>query len=175
MADLKLYGDKFFKNDKNEFIGFDSEWVDKINCKEKTETAIVQLSDYDGKNILILDMINLNKDKNFIEIFKEVFTNKKFIGFDLRDDLLNLPNDIQNHLKEKNELIDLKNIYKITTFESAKNFSEICKEFFGKPLCKYEQCSNWEMRPLRQSQLHYAALDAIYCCLVFKKLKEYKS
>ena len=175
VADLKLYGDKFFKNDKNEFIGFDSEWVDKINCKEKTETAIVQLSDYDGKNILILDMINLNKDKNFIEIFKEVFTNKKFIGFDLRDDLLNLPNDIQNHLKEKNELIDLKNIYKITTFESAKNFSEICKEFFGKPLCKYEQCSNWEMRPLRQSQLHYAALDAIYCCLVFKKLKEYKS
>ena len=31
-------------------------------------------------------MINLNKDKNFIQIFKDVFTNKKFIGFDLKDD-----------------------------------------------------------------------------------------
>ena len=170
--DLKLYGEKYFKN--SEFIGFDSEWVDKIKCKEKTETAIVQLSDYDGKNVLILDMINLPKNNNFINTFKEIFTGKKFIGYDLKDDLLNLPNEIMTHLQEKNELIDLQNIYKISTLESTKNCSEICKEFFGKPLCKYEQCSNWELRPLRQSQLHYAALDAIYCSLLFKKIIEKK-
>ena len=79
--DLKLYGEKYFCKSKTEYIGFDSEWVDNINCKEKTETAIVQLSDYDGKNILLLDMINLPKDKNFVLIFKEIFTDKKFIGF----------------------------------------------------------------------------------------------
>ena len=173
--DLKLYGEKYFKNSENEYIGFDSEWVGKINCKEKDETAILQLSDYAGKNILILDMINLPKDINFVNIFKDIFTKKKFIGFDIIDDLLNLPNDIMIHLKEKNELIDLRKLYRISTLEGNKSFSDICAEFFGKPLCKNEQCSNWEIRPLRESQLHYAALDAIYCCLLHKKIIENKN
>ena len=175
VEDLKLYGEKYFDKSRNEYIGFDSEWTDKINCKEKTETAIVQLSDYDGKNILLLDMINLTKDKDLTKVFKEIFTDKKIIGYDLKDDLINLPDDIAIHLQEKNEIIDLKNIYRIITFENPKSFSDLCKEFFGKPLCKQEQCSNWEKRPLRQSQLHYAALDAIYCSLLFKKLIEFKN
>ena len=120
-------------------------------------------------------MINLTKDKDLTKVFKEIFTDKKIIGYDLKDDLLNLPDDIAIHLQEKNEIIDLKNIYRIITFENPKSFSDLCKEYFDKTLCKQEQCSNWERRPLRQSQLHYAALDAIYCSLLFKKLIEFKN
>ena len=96
----------------------------------------------------------------------------KLVKFESKKEILELKTKIN---EKKEEIIDLRNIYTISTFGSIKSFSEICKEFFGKPLCKYEQCSNWENRPLRQSQLHYGALDAIYCCLLFKKLSEYKN
>ena len=33
-------------------------------------------------------------------------------------------------------------------------------ELIGKEICKGEQMSNWELRPLRKTQMHYGALDA---------------
>lgn len=35
------------------------------------------------------------------------------------------------------------------------------KHFYNVKLSKYEQCSGWEVRPLRKTQIHYAAIDAI--------------
>ena len=37
--------------------------------------------------------------------------------------------------------------------------SETCHSILGKHLCLNEQISNWENRPLRKSQQHYAAMD----------------
>lgn len=37
----------------------------------------------------------------------------------------------------------------------------------GKELSKYEQRSNWNRRPLKKTQSHYAALDAQMCLVLY--------
>lgn len=39
-----------------------------------------------------------------------------------------------------------------------------------KPLSKAEQCSNWGRRPLREAQMHYAALDSFIPLQLYHEL-----
>jgi len=38
------------------------------------------------------------------------------------------------------------------------------------PLSKIEQLSDWNRRPLRKAQIHYAALDAFILIILYEKL-----
>ena len=57
--------------------------------------------------------------------------------------------------------------------------AKVCERVLKKKLCKKEQMSNWENRPLRFSQEHYAAMDAWILpeiiMLMDKKAKQEKS
>ena len=37
-------------------------------------------------------------------------------------------------------------------------------------MSKGDQCSNWSKKPLRKSQLHYGALDAVICVMIYKEM-----
>lgn len=48
----------------------------------------------------------------------------------------------------------------------------MCQKFLHRKLSKYEQRGNWNRRPLKKTQLHYGALDAFSCVLVYDTIKD---
>ena len=58
----------------------------------------------------------------------------------------------------------LKKHYKSEVYSSLAYMSE---KFIGKKMCKYEQRSNWNRRPLKKTQICYACLDAIACVEIY--------
>ena len=59
-------------------------------------------------------------------------------------------------------MVDIsKSFKKVYPKETKSNLAFICDFVMKKRISKYEQCSGWRNRPLRLSQIHYAALDCI--------------
>jgi len=75
-------------------------------------------------------------------------------------------------------LFELKNESSNEKIVKDRGLSELVRLCFGKPLNKADQISNWEKRPLRKSQIYYAALDALCVLEVLiyfsKRLKSLK-
>ena len=44
--------------------------------------------------------------------------------------------------------------------------------YTGSKMCKFNQVSEWQSRPLRKSQVHYAALDSFVLLVIYSKLLE---
>ena len=159
---------KFFQNSK--IIGVDSEWKQQFYARNKEFCSIIQLANYDEKNVMILDMLKLSKEKDFVELFEKFFGNKIFVGYAFdSSDFEHFSIGIQNTFK-KVMLIDLRDLYQYKYLKKAKGLKYMCNEVLGVDLCKYEQCSFWENRPLKQSQIHYAAIDALVCITLYKKI-----
>ena len=167
----------YFVNSK--YIGIDSEWQQSFSIKEEVDVSIIQLSTDDEKCCIILDMLSLKYDNNFYAIFKKYFTGKIFVGFSLdKSDLIVFPPELKQFFEDTNSctIYDLCIIYNQKYLKKCSSLKVLTEELLGQKLCKYEQCSDWNLRPLSLTKLHYAALDALICIVLFKKmLKEDKS
>jgi hypothetical protein len=145
----------------SQYVGIDLEWRSQSSTLEDVEHAsIFQLAVEEF--VLIIDYGKLKDNQYFVEKFMNVFTDKTFIAFGFKNDLQMVKDGLKQFMVQL-KTVDLVNLYKNKFLEDDKNtpsLSELCRLTFGKELCKFEQMSNWDVRPLRLRQVHYAALDA---------------
>jgi hypothetical protein len=162
---------QYFINSK--YIGIDTEWQQSMTIKDEINLSIMQLSTDDDKCCIILDMLELKEDKRFIEMFKKYFTGKIFVGFSFdKNDLEVLPLELKNFFEDTRccAVYDLVLIYQQKYLEKCSSLKAVSEELLGKSMCKIEQCSDWNIRPLSKCQMHYAALDALICIKLYKKI-----
>ncbi|XP_021932280.1 exonuclease mut-7 homolog isoform X2 [Zootermopsis nevadensis] len=162
-------------------VGIDSEWKPCFGTR-RNELALIQIAS--REQVYILDVCNLgSKCANlWHELGLILFANENIIklGFGLITDMdmmkRSLPHLGGTSLSGKG-YIDLVVLWKkliqdhpfvfpytVEDGASGESLTRLVHLCLGRPLDKSDQFSNWERRPLRDSQKLYAALDA-YCLL----------
>ncbi|KAG1690277.1 Exonuclease mut-7 [Nymphon striatum] len=180
--DDKVKFDDFLRTVRKEkVVGVDAEWKPSFG-KQQNRISILQLAT--SSHVYILDIITLSNklySKDWVDFFQCFFCNKdiKKVGFSISTDIQmfikTVPVDglalesvvsiidweclIPDLLKEDETIFPLEIL---STGGVCSKLSHVIEIIFGKPLSKDEQFSDWEKRPLRESQVAYAALDA-YC------------
>lgn len=123
-------------------------------------------------------MIALNKSKKLNDMLTSIFTDPAttIIGFGFKADLsqFNKHCPEMTFLKNIANFLEMQDYYK-ALFPDFKNtggfgLAAVCQNSLQLKLCKVEQMSNWEKRPLRHSQEHYAALDAWILTVIIEEL-----
>lgn len=165
---------------RNEAFALDAEWrpigVPKIALLQIATTTEVFLFDtlsmVEAEAITIEEFASLFRDEKAIKIF-----------FGVREDVAQLitlfgnlakAGIIKENLSPKDirGIVDLEAILPTIIQLPKKALKNYAEEIFKKELSKMNQCSNWNNRPLRSSQKHYAALDAIIPIKIYEKLKK---
>ena len=67
------------------------------------------------------------------------------------------------------EELEKQNIIKLNE-TNERGLAGLTERLLGAPLNKYNQCSDWSQRPLQDSQIKYAALDAHVSIELYNKL-----
>uniref|UniRef100_A0A914X0Z9 3'-5' exonuclease domain-containing protein n=1 Tax=Plectus sambesii TaxID=2011161 RepID=A0A914X0Z9_9BILA len=165
--------------ERDAVVTFDVEWSAYRQFAGNNRASILQLTT--AEQVYVIDLIQPETDdykRALIKLLSALFGDELVIkiGFqseDLRILRLAFPSCIELYSPKKIVCIS-KVAAKIIQGAGKKTLSDLCATCLEnkKPLNKAEQKSDWDRRPLRSSQLNYAALDAFclmelfnYCAL----------
>lgn len=153
-------------------VGIDCEWRPSIVKFQKFKVSLIQIACEDY--VYLIDLLALNTFPELDEKLSNLMQSNVYkVGVSFDGDVKML-NSSYPHLKafEKplKNYIDLVHSYGKVFGNSPGGLAGCCELLLKKGLCKYQQRSNWENRPLTESQTHYAALDAYVEILAMKEL-----
>lgn len=158
-----------------DIVSIDCEWKPSFGATQ-SQVALIQIAT--SNHVYLIDSLILNQQQycSFWYTFhKSLLDNAEIIkiGFGLEQDLKEIKASVVGlgNIKIKGEgLLDLCLLWRNLVDSglslpsnsdiAGNSLSSLVQSCFGVPLEKAEQCSNWELRPLRATQLQYAALDA---------------
>lgn len=161
-----------------DIVGIDCEWKPNFGG-QKNELALMQIAT--RQKVFILDIIKIGTKvpELWQNLGKFLFNNCDILklGFGFTSDILMIKQSLPdlNFTPKQIGFLDLLSLWKVLDkypnvklpFEGSRSgpsLSTLVNQCLGFPLNKSDQFSNWEKRPLRDSQLVYAALDA-YCLI----------
>ncbi|XP_057674947.1 exonuclease mut-7 homolog isoform X2 [Corythoichthys intestinalis] len=169
-------------------VGVDMEWQPTFGCVSTAQKlALIQLATFDAVFLIDLCANGFCQHPETITFIRSLFSRQNVlkVGYGMAGDLKCLmctwPQLVEEPLKIEG-MLDLLNVHRkiqcskvkssrrgprevlVGEDSSEKGLSLLVQQVLGKALDKTEQMSNWEKRPLRVSQIRYAATDA-YCLL----------
>lgn len=156
-----LYGDINSSAPEDKFITVDTEFI-RENLKIPL-LCLMQIAT--DKNVFIIDPLSI--DVSFLE--------KIFIDQNLLKVFHSANQDIEAiatlHMDVKN-LYDTQLYEMVLSYKERISYQSIVSKYLSKKLKKSHSMSNWENRPLTESQLRYSIEDVTYLRDVYKKQRQ---
>ncbi len=156
-------------------LGFDCEWRPAFIKFTQYPVSIFQIAT--RSCVYILDLIALNGSALLDQKLSAVFLNSSIIkvGLSFAEDRKLLIKSYPHVSAFEGAIMaygDLQRMYQelFAGEQGSGGLVMLVQRFLQRKLCKGEQRSNWMKRPLRQGQLHYAALDAYVEILLWDRL-----
>ncbi|KAJ2953655.1 hypothetical protein O0L34_g1271 [Tuta absoluta] len=168
-------------------VSIDCEWKPSFGATQ-SQVALIQIAT--PNHVYLIDTLILNRQEyvSFWYTFHKSFLENAEIikiGFGLEQDFKEMKSSVTGlgNIKVKGEgLLDLGLLWKnlidcgLTlpghSDAGGSSLTTLVQSCFGLPLDKTEQCSNWEIRPLRSTQIIYAALDAYVLIEIYNYLQK---
>ena len=156
-------------------IGLDAEYFqDKLSLVQISLEEEIYLLDWET-------LPSVLEEEDFIALKEKVLLNANLliVGFGVIGDMKLLAKSIpgcEDLLKVGRNVLDLERVrgrlcqLLAVEVSQTRGLSGLCQSVLGRPLRKTEQISDWSRRPLRTSQISYAALDAFSCWKIFQVL-----
>ncbi|KAG5244734.1 exonuclease mut [Salix suchowensis] len=152
-------------------VGLDCEWKPNyVKGSKPNKVSIMQIAS--DKMVFIFDLIKLFEDVPEIldNCLTRILQSPRILklGYNFQCDMRQLAHSYGDLKCFNNyeKLLDVQNVFK----EARGGLSGLAEKILGTGLNKTRRNSDWELRPLSQNQLEYAALDAAVLVHIFQRV-----